>query len=111
VHLGVPLGDKPANAAVTKIGKDQYMTTGVELAAADREAIADIMVSPGAISDYQPKKCLFHADYALVWRSVTLLICLGCDELKFYSYEEPERFDLSDIAADEIAKVLGKYRR
>lgn len=111
VHLGVPTGVKPVPTAVTRIGDDEYMTAGAELAATDREAIADIMVSPGAISEYQPKKCLFHADYALVWRSVTLLICLGCDELKLYSFEEPERFDLSENAADEIAKVLAKYRR
>jgi len=111
VHLGVPTGVKPMPAAITKIGDDEYMAAGAELAAADREAIVKILDSPGAFSEYQPKKCLFHADYALVWRSVTLLICLGCDELKFYSFKEPERYDLSDRAADEIAKVLAKYRR
>lgn len=111
VHLGVPTGVKPVPTTVTKIGDDEYMADGIELAAADRKAISEIMASPKAFSDYQPKKCVFHADYALVWRSVTLLICLGCDELKLYSYEEPERYNLSESAADEIAKVLAKYRR
>lgn len=61
------------------------------------------------------KKCGgFHPDWAIEFQSDSrryrALLCFGCGEAKISTSSSPSRYDLQDLAKEELEKILTRYR-
>ena len=69
-----------------------------------------VLADPGSLRVYEPKRCMFNANYALTWvqdgKRFDVLLCFGCAGVRFLGGGEHLHYDLSKAAADVLKARL-----
>ncbi len=83
----------------------------------DSKRLTDILGSAGTYKRFSgEKKCGgFHPDFVVEWHvgedRFRVLICFGCREVKLYGPQIESRYDLDQVASNELKKILHGYRK
>ena len=115
VYRGLPRGVKPGPSSLRLHGYD-FGKVRKTLTAEDKKALESFFLKSGFISPHEPKKCVFHPDFAVEWHVndtyQRMLVCLGCSEVKFFDVgiDEDIHYDLTPEGAQFMTSFLNEYR-
>jgi hypothetical protein len=110
-YIGLPRGVKPSVETKQLHGYDFYKNSAA-LPATAKKSLEEFFAKSGMITAHEPKKCMFHPDFAIEWAADDMLhhwlICLGCSEVKFLTegVEEVVYYDLTPQGAKLLRNLF-----
>jgi hypothetical protein len=104
--------DRPGAPGNQKLGRYEMSKPTGQLTDAQKDTVEGILLNRSSFKKHVPKKCVFRPDFGISWSNVeeknAMVVCLTCEEVKFYNGEFETHLDVSREAAEQLRRTFTK---